>query len=424
MTCHAVRVKFTKQAVTRCLHLALRSAHRRLQVLPRSEADLDNAFIVMHGSVQVVFGHLGRYVLSTARRQPQQAGMVCSGSRGSASQANTGAAHGHTASPLMHQQTKHSSDEQAVWDAREAEHRARAHAYLSPHAVAQAMDAALSALRRPSWQLEAQALPHALPPEACAELLRLRADPDVVRQTATLSAGQMFAGPNLAAWSDSKTAWPAPVQAQVAVAANGPFAAVLVVPKAAMLAAVKLMEEHVITRIVNACCRLPALQHLTTGQLARLAQFCTEKELPARHELLRQLHHCTHVYLLTSGSVELSAFTYVPEKATLQPDTLAPSANHRIDQTGAEQSSSVNQPAAKSSENCWAKLRPKRPTEGLLKAVEHTGGFMRFFMDGDGHKVRTQAASECLLVHHVWKSVAWGEGHRLPLFAAHCECYL
>lgn len=49
-----------------------------------------------------------------------------------------------------------------------------------------------------------------------------------------------------------------------------------------------------------------------------------EQKLPARHELLRQFHQGTHVFLLLEGTVELSAFTYVPSRSLIDRETLTP----------------------------------------------------------------------------------------------------
>lgn len=364
-------------------------------MLPRGEEDLDSAFIVISGSVQIAFGHLGQYVLDAAqdaqrRKASSPDDAMRAGTIGNERATSACAGDAANAATLAHQQTTHRSDMQAALDACEAARRARAHSYLSPDALAAAMDAALSALRQPAWQLDAACKQDAGQQQRCAgrninvPLAELRADPDALHQVARLQPGQMFAGPKLAAWGESKTPWPAPVQAQVAVATGGPFAAVLVIPKAAMLAIVRQMEREHIQGIVDECCRFPALRHLSVSQLARLAQFCTEKELPARHELLRQLHHSTHVYLLVSGSVELSAFTYVPEKQTLQADTLARNENYAADEQPRHLAQSADGPPA---HGRWSKLVPKRPGDGVLHAVESTAGYMRFFLDGDGHKV-------------------------------------
>ena len=47
-----------------------------------------------------------------------------------------------------------------------------------------------------------------------------------------------------------------------------------------------------------------------------------EEHLPKQHELLRQCHAITHVFVLLEGSVEVSAITAVSDEARLHPDTL------------------------------------------------------------------------------------------------------
>ena len=75
------------------------------------------------------------------------------------------------------------------------------------------------------------------------------------------------------------------------MAAQGPFAAVLVIPEAAMSAAVRMMDDCHTRRIIDECCRFSALRHLTVTQLARLAQFCTVCISPQDYHA--QSHHVT-----------------------------------------------------------------------------------------------------------------------------------
>lgn len=47
-----------------------------------------------------------------------------------------------------------------------------------------------------------------------------------------------------------------------------------------------------------------------------------EELLPKQHELLRQCHAITHVFVLLEGSVEVTAVTAATDDALLHPDTL------------------------------------------------------------------------------------------------------
>lgn len=50
---------------------------------------------------------------------------------------------------------------------------------------------------------------------------------------------------------------------------------------------------------------------------------------PAHHELMRQFHPITHIYILLEGSVELTALTSAPLELPCDPDTLTPAAQRR-----------------------------------------------------------------------------------------------
>jgi hypothetical protein len=68
--------------------------------------------------------------------------------------------------------------------------------------------------------------------------------------------------------------WPSPVRSHVACPFDCPFAAVLVLPKAAMQEALKAMEQQHIRRVIDACCRIPALRHMETMSIAEMAPYC------------------------------------------------------------------------------------------------------------------------------------------------------
>lgn len=51
-----------------------------------------------------------------------------------------------------------------------------------------------------------------------------------------------------------------------------------------------------------------------------------EHSYPTHHELMRQFHPITHVYILLEGSVELTALTMAPARVPCDPDTLTPAA--------------------------------------------------------------------------------------------------
>ena len=65
--------------------------------------------------------------------------------------------------------------------------------------------------------------------------------------------------------------------------------------------------------------------HCTCKQRCTLLQ---EERLPKQHELLRQGHAITHVFLLLEGSVEVTAATAAADAALLHPDTLADTSGH------------------------------------------------------------------------------------------------
>jgi hypothetical protein len=54
-----------------------------------------------------------------------------------------------------------------------------------------------------------------------------------------------------------------------------------------------------------------------------------EQSYPPHHELMRQFHPITHVYILLEGCVELTALTSAPLGLPCDPDTLAPAADSR-----------------------------------------------------------------------------------------------
>jgi hypothetical protein len=69
-----------------------------------------------------------------------------------------------------------------------------------------------------------------------------------------------------------------------------------------------------------------------------LSNLVQEQYLPPKHELLRQFHHITHVYLLIEGSVELTAFTNVAHRRHIDPDTLAATVSAREEPFGMQPS--------------------------------------------------------------------------------------
>ena len=102
---------------------------------------------------------------------------------------------------------------------------------------------------------------------------------------------------------------------------------------------------------------------------------------------MRQLHHTTHVFLLLNGSVELSAITYVPDEEPLHSDTLAPNSTYQATLPEAGH--------AASEQGRWAKLAPPKKGPDILRAVESTAGFSRFFTNADGRKVRKWRLQLC-----------------------------
>jgi hypothetical protein len=65
--------------------------------------------------------------------------------------------------------------------------------------------------------------------------------------------------------------WPSPVRAHVARPYDRNFAAVLVVPKAAMQQGLQAMEQEHIRRVMDACCKMPALRHMAMTSIAEMA---------------------------------------------------------------------------------------------------------------------------------------------------------
>lgn len=133
---------------------------------------------------------------------------------------------------------------------------------------------------------------------------------------------QVFTGTRLNGWTKQSTAWPSPIQAHVARSSPGLFSVVLILPGDVVLELVEVVMQQHLRRTVDLCLRVPAFRHLSVSVLTGLAQYCNESRAPSRHELLRQHHPITHVHLLISGSVDVTAF--VPACCTkLDPLTLS-----------------------------------------------------------------------------------------------------
>lgn len=120
---------------------------------------------------------------------------------------------------------------------------------------------------------------------------------------------QAFTGTAIKGWTSQATAWPSLIQAQVARCSPGLFSVVLVLPGEVISKLLEAVAQQHLRKTVDLCLRVPAFRHLTVSVLAGLAQYCDERQAPSRHELLRQGHPISHVFLLISGSVDVTAFT-------------------------------------------------------------------------------------------------------------------
>lgn len=119
---------------------------------------------------------------------------------------------------------------------------------------------------------------------------------------------QAFTGTALKGWTTQATAWPSPIQAHVARSSPGMFSVVLILPGEVVSVLVEAVTQQHLRQTVDLCLRVPAFRHLSVSVLAGLAQYCDESQVSSRHELLRQGHSITHIFLLISGSVDVTAF--------------------------------------------------------------------------------------------------------------------
>ena len=155
-------------------------------------------------------------------------------------------------------------------------------------------------------------------PQVAVDTLRASSS-DPAAQCAVIERGQMFAGPQLQAFGDVVTTWPVPVQAHVATVASGAHSAVLVVPKAVMQDAVSMIEEHQMRRIVDECCRVSTLRHLSPSQLTQLAQYCTVRAHGPRGYFLHEYSVFPSLHKHRRVNVKCAVYvSYVNWKVLLQ----------------------------------------------------------------------------------------------------------
>jgi hypothetical protein len=106
-------------------------------------------------------------------------------------------------------------------------------------------------------------------------------------ESSVLLAVQMFSGPQLQGWCEPARGWPPPAPAHVAMCAHTPHSCVLVIPKAAILEAARIVEESCVRRVMDQLCTVSALRHLSMTQLAHLARYSK-----VQLQVMPSLQHC------------------------------------------------------------------------------------------------------------------------------------
>lgn len=107
-----------------------------------------------------------------------------------------------------------------------------------------------------------------------------------------------------------------------------------------------------------------------------------EQALPSQHELYRQFHHITHVYLLLEGTVELTAFTFIARHAHLHPDTLLPTSASVLQTVNAQAPGTPTSPG-----ETWGR-RSLHASMSVASAANAIAGGIHAYAGRNGLKVR------------------------------------
>eukprot|EP00892_Ulva_mutabilis_P010620 jgi/Ulvmu1/7930/UM004_0162.1 len=297
-----------------CRHMSYEVLHDDM-VLPRCTEDQSKFFAVFYGApVQVAYGALGASILSQARENSRMQAPADLGEADGKAHAKQYAA---DMAELVHAFSHPAGTDMQEADRQELSRRQQARAHLSPASLRDAWGSHLqptagslaaqpttaSTAEESGQQSSTGAAIAGLSPGAAAAN---RAQTPL--QHALLCPGETFTGTSLKGWTKQATAWPSPIQAHVARSSPGLFSVVLVLPGDVVMELVQVVMQRHLQRTVDLCLRVPAFRHLSVSVLTGLAQYCNESHVPSRHELLRQHHPITHVHLLISGSVDVTAF--------------------------------------------------------------------------------------------------------------------